>query len=756
MLGRILHKRRRRSPGSPGGGGGGPDSGTFTDLVLAGTAIAEPPLTRGNRYNPGIPVSSIASGINWRNSASSSEQVYANRFLAVGPEYLEAGTVITAARLSAKGGSAQGRYRVFVFADNGIATRDSTDPLADGARPSTYIGGSAEQVIAVNAPETKVSVPMNVTIPTSGMYWRVILPRDSNSIQLLTFEGGTTSARVRSGTVTYVASGSPGNFPSSGLSTNDRIDISFHWELLPPPPARPAITVQPGTARQIIITWSKIAGATHYVLERKKGTGSFAPIAVLDSDKVSYIDQDKQAGVPYSYQLTAYRENSPSLPSAAATATPTGSYSGITLFLPAQLSDSVRVDNQTRGAHGKLHNKPTGVYQGVRYKRSGFEWGQFYTSSSPSSFSGTVLTNWLNNTLQSNERAWIRFRCGYNDGGNQLPSFITNYDIVDGGYYPVWNDTYNHNLLLDWIARLGQAFGNDPRIFLMDMGIFNRYGEWGGGAGNATRQVQLDIIDAICAAFPNTYLVMSLPEDTAVLLHALGKVRPDGARHVVAVRQDTLGDIASPYMWSQFYGDRSERARDIIWYDWGFGRFVEHKGDFRTTTDQTKWLMAREDTRDLMIGWIHDVNLGNYDNIGSTNQGYVLDSVHMAGWRFAFEALAFPSSTAAGATHVAAAKWRNTGNGRMFESRRPVYQLRDGGGAVAWSHESSYDLSKLRPSAISFTHEDSITIGNLDTGNYTLTVEVPALSARAPALNLALNTPKIGSSYVLGTVTITA
>lgn len=79
------------------------------------------------------------------------------------------------------------------------------------------------------------------------------------------------------------------------------------------------------SATSVTLSWTKVAGATGYVLERKNGTAAFARIAAPAADATSYVDQGLTTGTTYVYRLkvttaageSAYAAEVQALPSVA-------------------------------------------------------------------------------------------------------------------------------------------------------------------------------------------------------------------------------------------------------------------------------------------------------------------------------------------------------------------------------------------------------------------------------------------------------
>ena len=69
----------------------------------------------------------------------------------------------------------------------------------------------------------------------------------------------------------------------------------------------PELTSASNTTSGIQLKWSKVSGATGYILYRKTGTGSWSRIAdIKNGSTVSYIDKTAKSGTTYTYTIRAY------------------------------------------------------------------------------------------------------------------------------------------------------------------------------------------------------------------------------------------------------------------------------------------------------------------------------------------------------------------------------------------------------------------------------------------------------------------
>jgi len=765
-------------PVDPGTWVGIGDQGSFNELTITATGL-EPAPTFGNTYAPFESISAFSDGCGWANTTgvyypprttpqTSSEPFLTNRLNAWGPYRLWETAAANSITLSIalQGGSNASQLRIGMYTDNGNMTDTTEDVDATGALPVSLVGMSAELTVLGNAAATTRTAALAHAQLAPGHYWFVVW-RDSVSTgaELLTYPNANISRRVRGnvGSSNYSSAGAaPTNYPTS-VSTNNRVTVAMFATYSPLPPSTPTgVTVTPTGNRCMDIVWTGTdSRVSRYRVERQKNGGSWVTAAIVEG-RTTYTDRDLQDGATYAYRVIALYLNVVSAASTSASAVAGGVRTATVIVIPTILINNP--DNTLRGNYGQKHNLSP-IVQYEAYSRTDYlndgskpyptggrtEWGGIQRYSSTTAYDWTRMDDWLDG-VSATSRATVRWRCVVPNYGNHLPPFITAnsaYYVVSGGdYCPQWNNSYVWARLQDFIAALGARYGNDQRIAIVKVGLYNRWGEWSGDIPvTATVSRQIEMIAAMLAAFPNKKFVMSLADSNEVMRYCLGQPQ------IIGFEQLSLGNTASSYMWAQVFGDRPPDIRKAF-ADMAYIRASEHHA---TYTSSVNHRLALRDAQALKFNWNSAWNMGSYSSLTGQALADFQALQRTLGYRFDVTRAQVPDGFKLNQPAYAAVFWQNTGNGRYppVEVRRPQYELRNPStGALVWSSAATapgVDLSTLYPSSDGLAVESVLTVSDIPTSTYDLCLRVPPPTGdtRAGNLNLGISGQQSGGYYVL-------
>ncbi|HEU4752174.1 MAG TPA: fibronectin type III domain-containing protein, partial [Armatimonadota bacterium] len=123
-------------------------------------------------------------------------------------------------------------------------------------------------------------------------------------------------------------------------ATNSQGDSGYSNEAnattLPLPPNAPTGLAFAFTETGVRLTWTDASNnETGFTIERKSGSGSFAPLASVAANVTQYSDNGLAAGTSYSYRVRAKNAGGDSAPSNEVTVSPAG---GVLQVKPARLS----------------------------------------------------------------------------------------------------------------------------------------------------------------------------------------------------------------------------------------------------------------------------------------------------------------------------------------------------------------------------------------------------------------------------------
>ena len=149
----------------------------------------------------------------------------------------------------------------------------------------------------------------------------------------------------------------------------------------------------------------------------------------------------------------------------------------------------------------------------------------------PTTFNWEVIDDFLEEQSAIGKHAYIQVNIDPAFGGTHLPDYL--FPLVDTFFYddpnpinpvddicPDWNDPDLIQAMLTFIDSFGVKYDNDPRIFMIHLGLYGMWGEWHIGDVEFVRPEyamtepnKTLIANAYANAFPNTYLLARYPEN---------------------------------------------------------------------------------------------------------------------------------------------------------------------------------------------------------------------------------------------------
>lgn len=256
-------------------------------------------------------------------------------------------------------------------------------------------------------------------------------------------------------------------------------------------------------------------------------------------------------------------------------------------------------------------------------------------------------------------------------------------EIKGGTYVPDWNDPFFLERVDQLLAALGARYDGDPRITLIDIGMFGVFGEWHTsgftypgppGAEPATPASMRRLIDAHVKAFPRTRLVMM--SGAPVLDYALGLSDRMGWR------RDSLGD--------RHFNDLQKSA------GWALA-----KDRWKTAPVITEFMnppilaLARTQVVPYHVALIGNGNTARIEPLDTGQMADLSLMGKLTGYRFELRRVSLPGHVAPGGTLSLEAEWANAGATPAYEPWSVRYQLRDAQGRMAFEGRSELNLEKF-------------------------------------------------------------
>ncbi|HEX4405539.1 MAG TPA: DUF4832 domain-containing protein, partial [Polyangia bacterium] len=323
-------------------------------------------------------------------------------------------------------------------------------------------------------------------------------------------------------------------------------------------------------------------------------------------------------------------------------------------------------------------------------------------------------------------------------------------DIAHDGTPNEWTTAAFKARLTAFVAKLGQAWDDDPRVAAVEMGLWGRWGEHNispdevEGSDRIPADFQQALAAAFDAAFKNKKVMVRYPntfaDDTNVGFYWDSFALPD---------DDNVGGGAGMVARDVW---RAQMVSGEVAYDWG---------------DQSKLggspngtLSSAADTDNVIgyIGRLHASSLGwiaEYTPDGGAVSANAARVQKALGYRFVVETATFTAAFGFGGHLDVALMVANVGSA-PFYYRWPVEaSLLDAARKVVWRATLAADITQWLPGGATNDLEASFT-PDVPVGTYTLAVAVLDPASNAPSLRFANTNYYGGGRTPLGRVAVGA
>ncbi len=329
-------------------------------------------------------------------------------------------------------------------------------------------------------------------------------------------------------------------------------------------------------------------------------------------------------------------------------------------------------------------------------------------------------------------------------------------DGGDSGYWPegirhddpvyCWLTDPFKRRLRDFIAKLGQAWDNDPRVAAVEAGLWGKWGEHhisplnlpNGGGNRIPADFQVAIGDAFAKAFPNKKVMVRYPE--------------------------TFTDYDFGFYWDSFaLPDDKDCGKQIIqrkeWktqmisgevaYDWGDQSLLGGKPD--ATLSSEKGTASVID----WIGKTHASSLGWISDYTQTDKNVAENAALMQkklGYRYVIQSAGFTKAVRQGDELSLTFNVSNVGSAPFYYPWPVEVSLLDQDRAPVWKDTVPVDIRNWRPGN-TYTVTGRFTVPkDLRSGTYTLALAVLDPSGNLPSLRFANTNYYKGGRTPLGIV----
>jgi hypothetical protein len=323
-------------------------------------------------------------------------------------------------------------------------------------------------------------------------------------------------------------------------------------------------------------------------------------------------------------------------------------------------------------------------------------------------------------------------------------------DIPQDGTPNEWTTSTLKARLTAFVAKLGQAWDDDPRVAAVEMGLWGRWGEHNISPDQVegSDRIPADFQQALAAAFNDAF------KDKKVMIRY----------------PDTFADDPNVgFYWDSFAlpdddnvgGGAGMVARDVWRAQMVSGEVAYDWGDQSNLGGNPNGTLASAADTDYVIGYIgrlHASSLGwiaEYTPDGGPVSANAARVQKALGYRFVIKQATFSAAVAAGGRMDVALTVANVGSA-PFYYRWPVEaSLLDAARTVVWHGTFAADITQWLPGGATNDVEASFT-PDVPAGTYTLAVAVLDPAGDTPSLRFA-NTNYYGGGHTpLGRVAVGA
>jgi chitodextrinase len=314
--------------------------------------------------------------------------------------------------------------------------------------------------------------------------------------------------------------------------------------------------------------------------------------------------------------------------------------------------------------------------------------------------------------------------------GTDEPGYWANGIPHGSGDVADWTNATLKNRLVAMIAKLGQAWDNDPRVAAVELGLWGKWGEHNiyptqlpGGNDRIPADFQTAMGDAANLAFPNKKWMIRYAETFPS--HTMGFIWDSFALPDDATNGNNM---ISRNLWP------TQMISGEVAYDWG------NQSQLGGSPDGT---LSSNSNTDYVISWIqstHTSSLGWIAEYNPATANVEPNATRMQkalGYRYVVTAATFPSNVAAGGAMAVSFTVKNVGNAPFYYNWPVKANLLRADHSIACTGTFNVDLRTWLPGN-QYTVSGSFTIpSNLTAGTYTLALTINDPAGDLPSLRFA-------------------
>lgn len=341
-------------------------------------------------------------------------------------------------------------------------------------------------------------------------------------------------------------------------------------------------------------------------------------------------------------------------------------------------------------------------------------------------------------------------------GTGRFPSYVPTITAC-GSTFPDWNSAGWLEAWDNLWRALGQKYGQDSRIGLLDVGGYGAWGEWHmNGCTTANTHITtangVRMAGAVVRAFPKAHVVLgtsaAVKDESPLqppLLLAIVKTYPTVGYHFDNYGATPPGNGNN----LSYLKPGGLAANSEAWDRWKQAPVIAENWN------TTGWTIANAKQS---LEEFHVAEIGSGNNPGAPykqNVGEWETILKRSGFRYQLDKVTVPSTITRAVAFTAASAWENVNVAPTYDSWQVSYEL-IGSSGVAWSASSALDLRTVLPTnGTPVARSDSLTIpSSVPAGSYTLAVTVTDPNHYLAPMRLADQGRASDGSYPLGVVNV--
>ena len=424
-----------------------------------------------------------------------------------------------------------------------------------------------------------------------------------------------------------------------------------------------------------------------------------------------------------------------------------------------------------------------------------YDWKDFDTAMHEAIRAGQKLSFGIMTAFDGAEEGYAVFDTGYASYPGYLHTLMKSETVKDWKaaangsganpscttcmWVPNWNSNYYLNrwgalnrALASHIATTsynGVAYAN--AIQYVDIRGYGNYGEWHtvgylddvDASPTGTRITvasQKRIIDSVAVAFPNYPLVVMIAAFESYKSGFTGIKNDSAIAHYALTQSNTWGKFGwrrDSYGSTETYLSSILENNNAHYQGVRFDTAIMNRYKYAPIVGEPNF-GTQMTVLPSQVRRYHTNSFGN-GNYGVTLSNASKDSIRLAsklaGYRIVLDSGRITSTIVPGTQFQLTLYWKNVGLNPPYENWSAGFQLKNAGGTVVWTANSSMVIKGFQPNTTASITDNLTLPGALTAGTYTLSLIIKDTNGYRQPLPLAISGRNADGSYDLKTISLT-